>query len=340
MQVINDKIPKVSVVMSVYKEPLNWIDEAIDSILKQTFTDFELIIINDNPTRSELKNYFESYINQDSRIKIIENSENIGLTKSLNKGLHIAKGEYIARMDADDISLSTRFEKQVSYMENNPNCGIIGCWVEMFGNKSGVFKCKENDNELKAVQFFQSPFDHPATLMRSSVLKKNEIYYNEALKYAQDQELWAKLSAVCEFHNIPEILFKHRFNYQQVSKNHSFEQSNNVKKTRTELILKYLSPKGLESIVYDDITISRISEFLKKADTLIFNKSDRDKIDMITMSLLMSLNNYSLKEFCNFILSRIYLRKNWSFKEFVRITLAFLVHRKEPYLGIIKLGQK
>ena len=101
--------------MSIYSEEEEWIRESIDSILNQTFSDFEFIIINDNPNRDKNNSLLTEYTRIDNRIIIITNEENIGLTKSLNKGLEIARGKYIARMDADDISLPTRFEKQVDF---------------------------------------------------------------------------------------------------------------------------------------------------------------------------------------------------------------------------------
>ena len=111
--------PIISVIMSVYNEPLDWVQESIDSILQQTFGNFEFIIINDNPNNKELFDFLITNKIKDNRIIIINNDENIGLTKSLNKGLERAKGEYIARMDADDISLPERLEKQINFLNTN-----------------------------------------------------------------------------------------------------------------------------------------------------------------------------------------------------------------------------
>ncbi|MDE6444895.1 MAG: glycosyltransferase [Muribaculaceae bacterium] len=331
--------PCVSVVMGCFGEPSQWIQEAIDSILNQTFSDFEFIIINDNPERKELSDFLEENRLKDNRIKVINNETNIGLTKSLNIGLNESKGKYIARMDADDISLPRRFEKQVKYLNNHPECGIIGCWIEMFGSKTGVFKCKENDEDLKSIQFFQSPFDHPATMMRTSVLKDCGIKYNENLRYAQDQDLWASLSKVCEFYNVQEILFKHRFNHQQVSKNHSSEQSNNVKITRTKLIHDYLAKYNLERILEQEISVSLILKLLNKADSLKLSTRDQKNINRIVMSLLMSLKSYSIPELTRFIFSTIYMRKTWSVKEFIRVIRAFITRKHDSYLGIINYSR-
>ena len=109
-------MPKLSVVMSVYNEPTEWITQSIDSILNQTFRDFEFIIINDNPEREENESLLNSYSQKDKRIVVIKNEQNLGLTKSLNIGINEAKGDYIVRMDADDYSFPERFEKQVQFM--------------------------------------------------------------------------------------------------------------------------------------------------------------------------------------------------------------------------------
>ena len=114
-------MPKISVLMSVYNEPIDWMRQAIESILNQTYKDFEFIIVNDNPEREENQFVLNEYRNKDSRIIILCNEHNIGLTKSLNKGLTVANGEYIARMDADDIALPKRFEKQALYLAKNKN---------------------------------------------------------------------------------------------------------------------------------------------------------------------------------------------------------------------------
>ena len=122
-------MPKISVLMSVYNEPVDWMRQAIESILNQTYKDFEFIIVNDNPEREENQLFLNEYRDKDSRIIILCNEHNIGLTKSLNKGLAVANGEYIARMDADDIALPERLEKQLVFMEQH-NCDFCYCSYE------------------------------------------------------------------------------------------------------------------------------------------------------------------------------------------------------------------
>ena len=171
-------VPAISVIMSVYSEPIEWIKQAIDSILNQTFTGFEFIIVNDNPSRTENRNLLSAYA--DERIHLISNSENVGLTKSLNFALALAKGKYIARMDADDISLPSRFLKQFEYLEAHPEIGVCGCNVETFGSKRLVWTYPATHQEC--LLFFRSPFAHPAVMIRHSILKDNHILYDERLR--------------------------------------------------------------------------------------------------------------------------------------------------------------
>src|SRR5690606_3913282 len=127
------EVPLVSVIMSVYNEPEIWLAESIDSILSQTYKEFEFFIVNDNPENLTLAKVLQLYEDNDSRVRIIKNEVNIGLTKSLNKALSLVKGKYIIRMDADDVSLPQRFEKQVTFMEENPNIIASGAAIERFG---------------------------------------------------------------------------------------------------------------------------------------------------------------------------------------------------------------
>ena len=129
---------RISVVISVYKEPVEWLSQSIDSILHQTFSDFEFIIVCDNPAYEEGINTLKEYSKKDGRIRLIFNEGNIGLTKSLNKGLAIAQGEYIARMDVDDIAMTERFAKQLEYLDSHPEIGVCGSIIKYIGDRKGV----------------------------------------------------------------------------------------------------------------------------------------------------------------------------------------------------------
>ncbi|WP_170000229.1 glycosyltransferase [Campylobacter sp. RM9328] len=201
---------KISVIMPVYNAE-KYLDEAIQSILNQTYKDCEFIIINDGSTDDSLS-IIERYKKQDERIVLIDR-ENRGIVASLNEGIQIAKGKYIARMDADDISLPTRFEEQLKIMENDKNIVVCGSWVNIFGEnrKDKVFKYFEQDKEIKANLIMSCCFAHPSVIMRKSVFVDNNIWYDENFKNAEDYHLWTQLAKVGKFYNIPRVLLNYRF---------------------------------------------------------------------------------------------------------------------------------
>lgn len=164
-------MPLISVVMPVYNAEL-YLDEAIQSITNQTYKKFEFIIINDGSTDKSLE-IIKKYKDEYSRIVLISR-ENKGLVFSLNEGISKAKGKYIARMDADDISLSTRLEEQVAFMEENQEIGVCGSWVEVFGDnrKNTIWKMPKSNEELKTRLLFSVPVAHPSVMMRKEILDK------------------------------------------------------------------------------------------------------------------------------------------------------------------------
>ena len=238
-------MPKISVLMSVYKEPIEWLQESIDSILNQTFKDFEFIIILDNPNYNEAIQVVKDYANKDNRIVLLFNEQNMGLTKSLNKGLEIAQGEYIARMDADDISMPDRFQKQVKFMDNHPAVGVCGGWIKLFGDREGVqIYPRENSNMCL---FLDSPFAHPIVMIRYKVLLDNAICYNENCITSQDYNLWVDLFSVgVKFYNIQEPLLLYRYSDMQIMKTKSLIQIVTGKKIRHKALSVYYKMKGLE----------------------------------------------------------------------------------------------
>lgn len=214
-------MPKLSVVMSVYKEPTEWITQSIDSILNQTFRDFEFIIINDNPEREENESLLNSYSQKDKRIVLIKNEQNLGLTKSLNIGINEAKGKYIVRMDADDYSFPERLEKQVQYMESHPEIVASGCYARLMneeGKDIGYSDISTDIKELKAFIPFRTPIYHPSAIIRR-VIDGELLLYNESFRYSQDYELWSRLIEK-GIGNIPERLISYRTSKQQISSVH------------------------------------------------------------------------------------------------------------------------
>ncbi len=204
---------KVSVIMSVYNGSKH-LRNAIDSIISQSFRDFELIIVNDAST-DKTGQILAKYTEKDRRIILVHNDINIGLTKSLNKALKLTKGEYIARMDADDIALPTRFEKQVKYLDKNPQLGLLGTryvQIDMKGNDVKEIPVPlGRENIMKHFLLYGSAFCHSSTMFRKSYAGKVG-FYDKSMQFSQDYDLGIKLSDICEVDNHPEILQKWRYN--------------------------------------------------------------------------------------------------------------------------------
>ena len=237
--------PKVSVVMSIYKEPLQWITLALDSILDQSFRDFEVILICDNPDYSESIDYIQTRAEQDNRIRLIVNGTNIGLTRSLNKGIGLAKGEYIARMDADDISFRERFEKQVRFLDSHRDISVCASDVHIINDEGNVirynkYKRKYNNNWY----FITNVLAHPTVMFRKELTSLRTPLYNEDFTYSQDYELWQFLIIKgCRLHIMEESLLLYRKSRKQISSVHHRQQVHFFKLAHRSLTTDYLISK-------------------------------------------------------------------------------------------------
>ena len=211
--------------MANYNTPIEYLKEAIDSVLAQTYTNFEFIIIDDASTDSSLS-VINSY--KDPRINLIVNDENIGLTKSLNKAISISRGKYIARMDSDDVSLPQRFSRQVDYMEEHSNVIVCGTWFEKFGEENRIRKPVIPSTEYYRCQllFSDTPITmcHPSTFIRKSMLDQYNIRYDESIKKAQDYNMWVECSRYGEMAILNEVLLRYRTHKKQISLDKQDEQ--------------------------------------------------------------------------------------------------------------------
>jgi glycosyltransferase involved in cell wall biosynthesis len=202
-------VPEISVVMPVYNA-MPYLNEGVKSILGQTFRDFEFIIINDGSTDAT-NAILERYAELDTRIRLYS-QENQGLISALNRGCRLARGRYIARMDADDISFPRRLEKQLEYLEGDTQIGIVGTWiynVDKNGVVRGTWCPPTNPKMLKWANFFGVCVSHSTVLMRREVMEKLGFYRPDAV-HAEDVDLWLRASSITEFGNVPEILNKYR----------------------------------------------------------------------------------------------------------------------------------
>lgn len=204
---------KVSVLMPAYNVE-KYVGEAIESILNQTFKDFEFIIINDGSTDDTAK-IINEYAAKDARIKFVDNKKNSGLIAVLNQGLDICNGEYIARMDSDDIAYPERFAKQVKYLDKHHECGVLGTSYKMFGSSEETVILPKNVSIVKMLT--GGWVAHPTVMMRKSVLDKHNLYYDPECLVAEDYDLWTRLVRVTEVHNLQEVLLNYRWHGENVS---------------------------------------------------------------------------------------------------------------------------
>lgn len=219
--------PEVSVVMAVYNER-PFLKKAVQSILDQTFEDFEFIILNDGSTDGS-KAALEEFAGRDDRIRLVHQT-NKGLIASLNRGLEIASGKYIARMDGDDISHPERFGRQVSFLEENSEVGILGTWVEIIdetGSLDRQWRLPTNPDAVAWQSLFNYRLCHPAIMARQSVLKSLG-GYAEWATCAEDYELWSRALFKTRIVNLPDALHKHRVHQDAITVKDRAEQIETV----------------------------------------------------------------------------------------------------------------
>lgn len=238
---MNSSHPRVSVILAAYNGQ-KYLREAIDSILSQTFSDFEFILIDDGSTDQTLE-IIQSYARKDGRIKVIVNAVNLGLMRSLNQGLALARGDYIARMDSDDISLPERFTEQLAYMDAHPEIGVSGTWVELFGDIAGeIWKYPTGHDAICASMLFSNTLVHPSVMMRSETLQRHHLQYDPNMLYAEDYEFWSRVLFVTKLANLDRVLLKYRIHAQS-------EGVKNLEKqhqTHAAVYRRLLSPLRLE----------------------------------------------------------------------------------------------
>jgi len=273
---MNLENPKITVLMPVYNGEKH-LKEAIESILNQTFKDFEFLIINDGSTDRSVE-IIESY--SDPCIRLVHNEQNLGLITTLNRGFDLCKGEYIARMDADDISLSIRLEKQVKFLDSNPDISICSSLIKTFGDiNPSVFRYPEDHESIRSTLLFKNSIAHPAVMMRNSAIKG--LYFDSSFKHAEDYELWARASKYLKFYNLQEVLLLYRMHNKQVSQHHIEEQSASSRK----IMLSQLEDLGVkpaeeELELHQQIGMGKIQpskEFVKRAENWMIKLKDINK---------------------------------------------------------------
>jgi glycosyltransferase involved in cell wall biosynthesis len=251
-----DNNPRVTVLMPVYNGE-KYLREAIDSILNQTFTDFELLIINDGST-DESQKIIESY--NDKRIRLVNNETNLKLIETLNKGLKLAKGEYIARMDCDDIAMPDRFKTQVDYMDSHKDVGVCGSYIKTFitGNKPRTRKLYTDSNEIRCTYLFWGCMAHPSVMLKKKLFSDNNLEYSKDFIHAEDYELWSRCLKLFNITNLPVPLLMYRVHKNSIGNANSGQQIESTVKS----MLIYLKNFGID-FTEDEFEIHKLVSFYK-----------------------------------------------------------------------------
>lgn len=263
-----EKQPLISVIMSVYNEE-QYIEESLQSILRQTQQDFEVIIFDDCSTDNTI-GIIENF--HDERILLYQNTQNMGLTKNLNQGLKLAKGKFIARMDGDDISLPERFETQLQYFKDHPDVLLISCQTQTFGAENLTWKLKDDPDRLKIMMLVRPVLAHPGYMMRRELLKLG-YQYDESFCSAQDYDLAARVTRKYPIGIASPVLLKYRAHKAQVSVKSGSQQFVNADRVRA-FLLKEISlslseeEKRQYHMLVQETKTKEISDFLRVRDIL------------------------------------------------------------------------
>lgn len=240
----------ISIIMSIYNNEKS-LKKSIESVLRQSFKNFEFIIIDDGSEDKSLE-ILEFYNKKDSRIKILKNSTNLGLPKSLNKALQIARFDYIGRFDADDICIPSRFEKQIKYLLKNPSIDILGSnaiLIDSNGTRIGKVNLPKTNYQITKKLRYQNCMIHPSILMKKSVIK-DVGGYNENLLKAQDFDLWSRAIEKGKiFHNLEECLIKYNLELKKPYKTIFME-------FKTAILIS-LRNKSLKPILWAGVEFAR-----------------------------------------------------------------------------------
>lgn len=207
------RIPRIVVVLPVYNGE-KYLAEAVRSVLDQTFTDFELVVVDDGST-DRTAEILARYL--DPRLRVIRFPENRGIVAALNAGIRESESELIARMDADDICMPQRFERQVAFLDAHPDVVLCGTWTHQFGDESGILRPPVNSEPIRARLFFGWAMDHPSVMMRRSFLEQHGLEYDDTFPHSEDFAFFIRAGELGVIANVPEVLVRTRAHKDEVS---------------------------------------------------------------------------------------------------------------------------
>lgn len=243
---MKDMLPQVSILMPVYNTA-PYLREAMDSMLSQTFTDFELIVLNDcSPDNAE--EILDTY--DDPRIVRYRGERNVGLANVLNVGIEMARGKYIARMDSDDISLPNRLKVQVDFLEKHPDIDLVSVAMQLFGAKEEVWVREQNPEKVKINALFYSPVLHASSMWRKESFERHGLRFRQDMVPAEDYDLWTRaLVRGLKLVNLPDVLYRYRLHPNQATqqKEKTFEKVRIVRRNYLKATLPSISEKSIEA---------------------------------------------------------------------------------------------
>ena len=304
----------------------------MESMICQTFRDFELIIVCDNPENTDGLAYIRSL--QDSRIRLIVNPENLGPTKSFNIAIAASSGEYIARMDADDISLPERLERQVTYLDSHPETSVCATDTHNI-DKDGNIKRRRRYRRKRniALMFISNCIPHPSVMFRRSLLELRNPIYNEEYIYTQDYELWQfLLMKGCRFHMLNDVLLLYRKTKVQISSAKKAKQTELLRKAHKSLIDSWLIKQGI--ITTEDC--NNLQAMLSKttdAFCSLSDKEDRRRLAFIIYVLYYSLGTADRKYKLQYLTDRNLIV--FRVKIIFTLRLLFSVEKRRHRIGLV-----
>lgn len=245
----------VSVVMPVYNAE-RWVAGAVESILAQTLPDLELVIVDDGSTDRSV-DVVRSF--GDARVRLLQNPGNQGVTASLNRGLDAATGVYVARMDADDVSLPDRLERQIAFLAEHPDVGVASAGVRTIeASPRTVVNIAADPDADACVLLFNSPLAHPTVVMRADVLRRSGLRYDEGYPHAEDYELWTRCADVTRIVSLPFVGLRYRRHAGAVGATHRVAQAATTNRIRRrELGRLGIAPTDAEAALHMDIATRR-----------------------------------------------------------------------------------
>ena len=256
--------PRISVIMPVYNAE-RYLEDSIKSILSQTYTNFELLIGDDGSTDRSFE-IMKSF--RDERLTIIMNEKNLGIPHTLNKLIESCKGEYIARQDSDDISLPKRLEKQVDFLDKNPEIGLCGTNITHFGNRSKRMFMPQMDKDIKVYFLVNNPICQPTIMIRKGCLTKP---YDKSFDLAEDYAHCYELSKVTKLANLPDFLLKYRWHGTNISTTKEKKMLENANSIRIIIFRETLSYEIQEQELRL-LKLATESKLADYSDLLLFEK--------------------------------------------------------------------